>query len=131
MSTESSDILTDGRWVNVKGVQRWAPNPTPDTIKQARKDRALRRPCPFCGVGPGDACRTPGGHFTHLHATRQSVPRCPCGEPINIATKSHPRYCEPCAIESRRASWRAYRARAYGSRIIQRVAVVEIGREAS
>jgi len=60
--TEAEVALTGGRWVNVRGVQRWVPDPPPRPV-------ATLLAC-SCGATLADPCD---------HQNRVVSRRCPCG----------------------------------------------------
>lgn len=105
MNDISPDILEDGRWVMVRGIQRWAPEqvePPPERPKTAGPIACTR-----CHALPHEPCRKTSGAACPPHAGR-TIPRCcPCGGPLANRLK----YCAECAPNVRRAQWRAYKER--------------------
>lgn len=105
---ESPDVLADGHWENVRGIQRWIADPQPIQTPQRRVKRPQiewRNTCPVCSAQPGRPCRTPNGHWTDQHRARKEDLLCACGAPL---AKVNSRYCEACRVETRRYEWRVY-----------------------
>lgn len=126
---ESSDILTGGAWIVVRGVSRWVAEQSPaDVAAEADEPNlAIVGPpsvagliaCPTCHARVGQTCRTKTGHTTTPHFSRL-VPRlCQCG--ALLASKS--RYCPPCRDEVNRVNKRDYLRR---RRAARRVAGLEV-----
>lgn len=63
--------LTDGRWVNVRGVMRWQKDP--ETIA------APEPACTKCGALPWEPCVTKSGKRMEGHRARKSRQVCRCG----------------------------------------------------
>jgi hypothetical protein len=60
--------------------------------------------CPTCLALVTEPCRTTTGRQRKDHDTRLVPRRCKCGGEL----PPRRRYCAPCALESRRATWRKY-----------------------
>lgn len=84
------DELTGGRWVPVRGIQRWQPDPI--TIEPVA--------CEDCGARLSEPCRAPTGKARVPHLGR--IMRCVCG----ANRKSRRTYCDDCHVEASRANWR-------------------------
>lgn len=90
----SPDILTDGHWETVRGIQRWVGEPVVIA-------------CPTCQARADQMCRTTTGRTTTPHGGRL-IPRCcPCG----AAVTGKRWLCDPCRAEVTRESNRASRQR--------------------
>jgi hypothetical protein len=107
---ESSDVLTGGQWVVVRGVSRWVPDPAPvepptlTVVAPLKPHWTTLVACPYCGARVAETCKTSGGGVTKPHARRLASRVCPCGAPV----EKHKNYCEPCRAEARRYTRRLY-----------------------
>jgi hypothetical protein len=105
---ESSDVLTGGEWVVVRGVSRWVPDPEPlaplALVPAPKPHWTLLIACPYCRARVAETCKTSGGGVTKPHASRLASRVCPCGAPL----EKHKNYCDPCRAEARRYTWRLY-----------------------
>ena len=90
----SPDVLTDGHWETVRGIQRWV-------------GELVVIACPTCHARADQMCRTASGHTTTPHGGRL-IPRCcPCGAQV----KGRRWLCDPCRSEATRQSNRLSRER--------------------
>jgi hypothetical protein len=113
---ESSDVLTGGEWVVVRGVSRWVPDPAPieppilTIVPLPKPHWTTLVACPYCGARVAETCKTSGGGVRKPHAGRLVARVCSCG----AALAKHKNYCEPCRAEARRITWRLYASKRGG-----------------
>src|SRR5687768_16295317 len=102
MSAQPSESkLTGGRWVLVKGVQRWVP----DTLTLVPKPTELIA-CLTCRATLTERCTTAsGGRAVAPHDGRLVLFRCACGGVL----KKQAHMCEECRVQARWKTWREYR----------------------
>lgn len=108
-ATRDDIALTDGRWVNVRGVMRWVPGEPEAPRERPRLVRPLLTPadvaqmiaCPRCLARVCEPCRTRTGNST-THTERLIPRRCLCGEPL----RARKTLCEPCRELSRQDTYR-------------------------
>jgi hypothetical protein len=105
MTTATPDdlALTGGRWVTVRGVQRWRAEPVmllalrlvpdPDAI-------ACR-----CGAKVTETCRTRNGHRTRSHDYRVIPQACQCGAELGWKR----RLCDDCRAARAQQQRRDYK----------------------
>lgn len=102
---DSSDILTGGAWVVVRGVSRWvADEPVEDaeptlTITPSALDLIA---CPYCNAKVTESCKNSSGRRREPHKDRLTRRLCQCGA-IPAMWKT---YCEPCRVKARDRSLR-------------------------
>jgi hypothetical protein len=96
-NAESSDVLTGGRWVAVRGVSRWVPEYGPPIAPYATFIA-----CTYCRAQVAETCKTSTGRSRTPHAGRLVSRLCPCGASV----EKYKNYCELCRVEARRATWR-------------------------
>lgn len=112
---ESSDVLTGGEWVVVRGVSRWVPQPPPApqppslTLAPTPAAPAWTQliACLECGAKVTETCKSPGGKTRPPHPGRLVARVCKCGADL----AKFKNYCEPCRVEARRETSRSYMQR--------------------
>lgn len=88
----SPDVLTDGHWETVRGVQRWVAD---DPMAPAVITGLIA--CPSCHARIDETCKTATGRVTTPHTVRL-VPRlCPCGAGLPAPKR---RMCDECSARS-------------------------------
>tara|TARA_R100000655_G_scaffold92848_1_gene134052 strand:+ start:11887 stop:12216 length:330 start_codon:yes stop_codon:yes gene_type:complete len=71
--------LTDGHWVNDRGIMRWvADEPMSDLADEHPDGEVVCR----CGARAAQACRTKKGGRTSEHSFRTQPRTCRCGGPL-------------------------------------------------
>lgn len=103
----SPDVLTDGHWETVRGIQRWVAEPGMEPRQTASTPFDQLTACPTCHARVDQMCRTATGHTTTPHGGRLIARCCPCGAQV----KGKRWLCEPCRAEATRESNRLSRQR--------------------
>jgi hypothetical protein len=97
------DVLTDGSWQVVRGVQRWVPDVVGTPVRPEWDVRLLVA-CPKCKAKVDQTCRTKGGFPSAPHVRRLAPRLCPCGGLV----APHRKLCERCRRVARLATNREY-----------------------
>ena len=103
----SPDVLTDGHWEAVRGIQRWVGDPGSEPRQTASTPFDQLIACPTCRARVDQSCRTAAGHTTTPHGNRLIQRCCPCGAKV----AGRRRLCDPCHAEAKRQSNRIWRQR--------------------